>query len=251
MAIKVYYHIHCTGDTYADLFLVDEQLKALQWSRLLYSAEVNCVITGENSWGLHDLVTRTLGRDRLRCVNILERTDTDEEQLFEGRTLRYLWQQAKDDDYLCYIHTKGISYLAGQRRVNGALDARHIKAINGWRLKMEQKILTEWPQRVASMPQCDTQGCYFRQQPFWHYMGNFWWAKGTHIRRLDNPVEYTPLPYPGEQYEETKPARMKYEQWLFSKEGYHLNLEPYMDWPKRTSGYATSFNPYEDDVSEP
>jgi len=251
MAIKVYYHIHCTGDTYADLFLVDEQLKALQWSRLLYSAEVNCVITGENSWGLHDLVTRTLGRDRLRCVNILERTDTDEEQLFEGRTLRYLWQQAKDDDYLCYIHTKGISYLAGQRRVNGALDARHIKAINGWRLKMEQKILTEWPQRVASMPQCDTQGCYFRQQPFWHYMGNFWWAKGTHIRRLDNPVEYTPLPYPGAEYEETKPARMKYEQWLFSKEGYHLNLEPYMDWPKRQPGYATGFNPYEDDVSEP
>jgi hypothetical protein len=141
--------------------------------------------------------------------------------------------------------------LAGQRRVNGALDARHIKAINGWRLKMEQKILTEWPQRVASMPQCDTQGCYFRQQPFWHYMGNFWWAKGSHIRKLDNPIAYTALAYPGEQYEETKPARMKYEQWLFSKEGYHLNLEPYMDWPKKQLGYATGFNPYEDDVSEP
>ena len=48
MAIKVYYHIHCTGDIYGDTFFVDEQLKALQWSKLLYSAEVNCVITGEN-----------------------------------------------------------------------------------------------------------------------------------------------------------------------------------------------------------
>jgi hypothetical protein len=251
MAIKVYYHIHCTGDTYADLFLVDEQLKALQWSKLLYSAEVNCVITGDNSWGLHDLVIRTLGKDRLRCVNILERTDTDHEELYEGRTLQYLWRDAQPDDYICYIHTKGISYLTGQRKVNGVFNARHIKAINGWRLKMEQKILTEWPQRIAAMPGCDTQGCYFKQDPFWHYMGNFWWAKGSHILKLPNPITHDPLPYPGSEFEETKPARMKYEQWLFRKEGYHLNLEPYMDWPKKQLGYADSFNPYEDDVSEP
>ena len=251
MAIKVYYHIHCTGDTYADLFLVDEQLKALQWSRLLYSAEVNCVITGENSWGLHDLVIRTLGRERKRCVNILERTDTDEEQLYEGRTLQYLWRDAQPDDAICYIHTKGISYLTGQRKVNGVFNARHIKAINGWRIKMEEKILTEWPQRIAAMPHSDTQGCYFKQDPFWHYMGNFWWAKGSHILKLPNPITHDPLPYPGSHFEETKPARMKYEQWLFRKEGYHLNLEPYMDWPKRQPGYAEKFNPYEDDVSEP
>jgi len=251
MAIKVYYHIHCTGDTYGDTFFVDEQLKALQWSRLLYYADLNCVITGENSWCIWDLVERTLGKERKRCVRIIERADTDHEELYEGRTLQHLWQDAKPDDAICYIHTKGISYFMGNRKVNGEFNARHIKAINGWRLKMEQKILTEWPQRVASMPQCDTQGCYFKQDPFWHYMGNFWWAKGSHIRKLTNPIAYTPLPYPGAEYEETKPARMKYEQWLFSKEGYHLNLEPYMDWPKRQLGYATSFNPYEDDVSEP
>ena len=251
MAIKVYYHIHCTGDIYGDTFFVDEQLKALQWSKLLYSAEVNCVITGENSWCIWDLVERTLGRERKRCIRVIEREDTDHEQLYEGRTLRHLWQEAEPDDAICYIHTKGISYLMGNRRVNGAREARHIKAINGWRLKMQEKIITEWQHRVAAVPGCDTQGCYFRQDPFWHYMGNMWWAKGSHILQLPDPVTYTPLDYPGMQYEETKPSRMKYEQWLFRREAYHLVLEPYMDWTKKQPGYAASFNPYEDDISEP
>jgi hypothetical protein len=251
MALKVYYHVYTTGDIYGDLYIIDEQLKALQWSGLLYYADINAVISGIGCYYAKDLIERTLGIDRRRTVRIVECTEGDPEGLYEGRTLRHLWNEAESGDEICYIHTKGISYLTGQRRVAGEMKPRHIKAINGWRLEMENKILTEWRLRQAQLAHSDTQGCFFKHLPFWHYMGNFWWARGDYIRSLPNPVTFTHKPYPGEEYPETSPARMKHEQWLFLQEGYHLNLK---DCPaptaKKIPGYSTEFTPYEDDISE-
>ena len=144
MALKVYYHVYTTGDIHGDLYIIDEQIKALQWSGLIYYADINAVISGVGCYYAKDLLERTLGVDRRRTVRIVECTEGDPEGLYEGRTLRYLWQEAEQGDEICYIHTKGISYLTGQRTVAGEMKPRHIKAINGWRTEMENKILTEW-----------------------------------------------------------------------------------------------------------
>jgi hypothetical protein len=43
---------------------------------------------------------------------------------------------------------------------------------------------------------------------------------------------------------------MKYEQWLFTQEGYHINLLPFNPSAPKQPGYSPEFNPYEDDVSQ-
>ena len=52
------------------------------------------------------------------------------------------------------------------------------------------------------------------------------------------------------EYEETKPERMRYEQWILLNEGHHNNIKPFpKDAAKAQPGYSEGFTPYEDDVS--
>lgn len=242
--LKLFYHVHITGDPHADMFFVDEQIKRLQYSGLIEQAACYAVICGPNPFITYDLINRS------RRFRILEMMDNDMEQLFEGRTLRHIQDEVNSTDQVIYIHTKGISYLAGNRTVNGQFGARHAKAINGWRDIMEHYIIDQWSQRLADSEHFDTQGCFLRDQPFRHYMGNFWWAKASYILSLPHPMQFTPLSYPGMEFEETKPSRMRYEQWLLLNQGVHKDLKPFdSSIPKPSPGYSTTFTPYEDDIS--
>lgn len=242
--LKLFYHIHTTGDQYGDMFFVDEQIKRLQYSELIQEASVHAVITGPSTQSLFQLV------DRSRCIRILDHITCDQDPLYEGRTLKLLWENVTEDDTVIYIHTKGISYLIGNRTVANNYSARHAKAINGWRDIMEHYIIDQWPQRLKDMNLYQTQGCFLKNEPWRHYMGNFWWAQGRYIRNLPDPTSFPVLPYPGMEYEETKPERMRYEQWILLNNGMHQDLRPYpYDAVKNQPGYSTAFTPYEDDIS--
>ena len=243
--LKLFYHVHVTGDPYADMFFVDEQIKRLQYSGLIEEAACYAVICGPNPYLLYDLI------DRSRRFRILEMMDNDMQQMFEGRTLRHIRSEINEEDAVVYMHTKGISYLAGDRTVAGQFTARHVKAINGWRDTMEHYCIDQWQDRYNGLIDWDTQGCYLREKPFRHYMGNFWWARASYMMSLPHPMEFQVKPYPGMEYEETKPDRMRYEQWILLNPGQHLSIIPFPeDAPKRQPGYSENFTPYEDDVSE-
>ena len=117
---------------------------------------------------------------------------------------------------------------------------------------METTLIDVWTQRVQELDNCDSIGCYYLEDPFPHYMGNFWWVKGDHVRRLLHPFEFQYRPYPNMNIEETTPERIRYEQWLFTAPGYHINARA---WPwhitpdKREPGYSPGVNPYEDDFA--
>lgn len=242
--LKLFYHVHVTGDPYADMFFVDEQLKRLWYSGLMENAACYAVICGPNP----NLIYETI--DRTRRIRILEMMDNDMEQLFEGRTLRHIKNEINDGDAVIYMHTKGISYIVGNRTVNGIYSARHAKAINGWRDTMEHHILDCWRDRNIGLAYYDTQGCYLRDDPFSHYMGNFWWARGSYVLGLPDVFNFEVKPYPGMEFEETKPSRMRYEQWLLLNPGSHHSIVPYpKDAAKQQPGYSKDFTPYEDDVS--
>lgn len=242
--LKLFYHVHITGDPYADMFFVDEQMKRLWYSGMMEEAACYAVICGPNPGLVYDIINRT------RRFRILEMMDNDREQLFEGRTLRHIKNEINVEDAVIYMHTKGISYIVGDRTVNGLYSARHAKAINGWRDTMEHYILDRWQERNLGLAYYDTQGCYLRDQPFRHYMGNFWWARASYILNLPHPFEFDVLPYPGMQFEETKPSRMRYEQWLLLNQGSHHSIIPYpKDAQKQQPGYSKDFTPYEDDIS--
>lgn len=242
--LKLFYHIHSTGDQYGDLFFVDEQIKRLQYSELIDAASVHAVITGPSTDALWHLV------DRSRRIRILEHVEIINDPMYEGRTLKHLYDDVTEDDTVIYMHTKGISYLVGNRTVAGSFTARHVKAINGWREDMEYHIIDRWQDRLKDMSIYQTQGCFLKNEPWRHYMGNFWWAQGRYVRNLPDPLTFAVLPYPGMEYEETKPERMRYEQWILLNNGMHHDLKPYpYNAVKNQPGYSIVFTPYEDDIS--
>jgi len=250
MATKLYYHVYTSADVLMNQFLIDDQIKRLQWQRIPDNVECYCTISGYNVFPALDLINK-----HRSWMKVLEWVEDDPHGEFEGRTLKHLWKDAQPEDKIFYMHTKGISFLSGFRNWGNEkyrFGARNLKAITSWRLCMETSLIDVWTQRVKELDTYDTIGCYFLQDPFDHYMGNFWWARGDHIRRLKHPFEFDVLPYPNMGYIETTPERIRYEQWLFTAQGYHL---PARNWPwhirpeDREPGYSPGVNPYEDDFA--
>jgi len=250
MAIKLYYHIYTSADVVMNQFLIDDQIKRLQWKNIPGNVECYCTISGYNVFPALDLVNKH--RDWLK---VIEWCEDDPHGEFEGRTLKYLWQDAQPSDRIFYFHTKGISFLSGFRNWGDdgyRFGPRNVKALMSWRLVMETTLIDVWTQRVKELNNYDTIGCYYLDDPFPHYMGNFWWATGDHIRRLQHPFHFDVRAYPNMHIQECTPERIRYEQWLFSGQGYHMNAR---QWPwhitpdKREPGYSPGVNPYEDDFA--
>lgn len=251
MTTKLYYHIYTSSDVIMNQWLIDDQIKRLQWKNLAGNVECHCTISGYNVFPALDLINK-----HRSWMNVLEWCEDDPHGEFEGRTLKYLWRDAKPGDRIFYMHTKGISFLSGFRNwgdgVNYKFGARNVKALMSWRLIMETMLLDVWTQRVKELDSCDSIGCYYLNDPFPHYMGNFWWTTGDHIRRLQHPFEFPPSAYPNMLNTETSPERIRYEQFLFSAPGYHVCVR---NWPwhirpeMREPGYSPGVNPYEDDFA--
>lgn len=250
MATKLYYHIYTSADVVMNQWLIDDQIKRLQWKNIAGNVECYCTISGYNVFPALDLINK-----HRSWMRVLEWEEDDPHGEFEGRTLKYLYQDAKPGDRIFYMHTKGISFLSGFRLWGNdqyQFGARNVKALTSWRLVMETTLLDVWTQRVRELDNCDSIGCYYLEDPFPHYMGNFWWTTGDHVRRLEHPFEFPPLAYPNMMIQETTPERIRYEQWLFTKPGYHINAR---SWPwhispdKREPGYSPGVNPYEDDFA--
>jgi hypothetical protein len=249
--IKLFYHIYTSNHPTLGLLMIDNQIRRMKRTGFYDAAQLNCVITGLHCEQARELV-ELHGK-----FNILEVTEHDHEQWFEGRTLRYLWQQAEEGDQICYMHTKGISYISAQNKLNGFISPRNLRAINGWRHALEFYNIDEWRSRHETVGiACDTVGINLIFHPFYMYGGNFWWASGRHIRGLPNPIEW-----PGHDYERsglsTDPnpeltlLRMRHEQWIFAKQdtGYYMSLFNILDLPKDDEHHlCKSFWLYEDDL---
>ena len=249
--IKLYYHIYTSNHPTLGLLMIDNQIRRMKRTGFYEAAQLNCVITGTHCKAARELV-ELHGKFR-----ILEVTERDDEQLFEGRTLQYLWQEAEHHDQICYMHTKGISFVAAENTLGGFISPRNVRAVNGWRHAMEFYNIDEWRTRHQMIGlACDTMGINLIFHPFYMYGGNFWWSTGRHIRNLPDP-----LVWPGNDYERTGLStdphpeltlrRMRHEQWIFSRndDGYFMSLFNILDLPKDDEHHlCKSFWLYEDDL---
>lgn len=247
---KLFYHIYTSHHPTMGLMMIDQQIRRMKASGLFYNAEMNCVITGPHCKQAEELV-KLHGK-----FNILEVTEHDHERIFEGRTLRYLYEQTLPEDKVCYMHTKGISYVTAQNRINGFIAPRNVRAVNGWRHAMEYYCIDEWQTRVDHLGlACDTVGIMLIFHPFYMYGGNFWWSMGRHIRTLPHPLEWQGNDYDrtgenADPYPELTLLRMRHEQWIFAqREGYFMSLFNILDLPKDDEHHlCSSFWLYEDDL---
>lgn len=235
--------------------MVDNQIRRMKRSGLFDRADqINCVIVGPHADDVEELVNLH-GK-----IRILEKSLDDREQEFEGRTLKHLWRMTEPQDKVLYFHTKGISYISAENRINGIyVSPRNLRAINGWRHALEYFCIDDWQWQVSGLGEAyHTVGIMLLFWPFYMYAGNFWWASGEHIRNQAEPITW-----PGHDYEarykedsiDLNPltiSRMRHEQWIFSNrdQSYYHCLFSQLDKPKDDEYHlCNSFWLYEDDLT--
>jgi len=110
---------------------------------------------------------------------------------YEGSTLRHMRQKSEEDDkdtLYYYLHTKGISYFGKNYKEHG-----NEEYIVDWINLLLYWNVEKWKLAVEKLETYDTYGC---NDVGWHYSGNYWWAKSSHIMKLPTNFEmkhYTDL----------------------------------------------------------
>lgn len=212
---------------------VDQQLRRLYVSQLAAHAELNCVIHGAYHEDVAELVTR------YGSWNIIENRADDPEGMRELRTLRHLYHNTRPDDAVLFMHTKGIGYATGESRIHGITLPRNLRAINSWRYALEYFCIDRWQERLAALQSgVDTDGAFLNLDPYWNYCGNFWWARGWHIRSLPEPTGLLGI--------SSKDAA---RAWLFYNKHNHMSRFHVLDKPREDGRYAYgTFRLHEDDM---
>jgi hypothetical protein len=108
---------------------------------------------------------------------------------YEFPTLKLLYDKClKEDCIVWYIHTKGVF---NRRRRHPKFGKR-----DKWRDILEFYTISCWRSCLKALlvNNYSTCGPYLdfdrlsNRGKFYYYGGNFWWAKSSHIRNLDNPL---------------------------------------------------------------
>lgn len=171
MKTKVFYHVLMIHNWHE---MVREQLAKLVDSGLYYHCEkVYIGALGQDIETLEEII-----KDYDKCDIIRY---SEDEKKYEFWTLKIIWHLAQKESFnAVYIHTKGVSFPDNSGGKYWRDYMMHYNVIN---YKDCLKALREG---------YDTCGVKLRQKtdsPVYkvHYSGNFWWAKSTYIRKLEDP----------------------------------------------------------------
>jgi len=225
--LAVFYHLYIPDTTETWVWWVNEQLGLLKSSGLAERAKVYLCTTLStglknqfNYLSYEEMVSGYI-QEYFPFVEILDiRGRNEEPTLFEGQTIKKLWEHCKDfDGYVFYFHSKGTSSYP--THVPGAL--------SDWKRLMHHFNVEHWEDCVAKLDEgydaCGVnlwkkehldQETYTNKQDFLcnHFAGNFWWATAKHIRSLPDPFEiekYADMEY---MMENLKTYRYAFEVWM-------------------------------------
>ncbi len=157
------------------------------------------------------------------------RNDCEDISRFEFPTIDMLREySASNNCAVLYLHTKGVS--------------RTGPSIDDWRACMLYWMVERWRECVDKLKGFDVVGYTRCERPLPHFQGNFWWAKSTYLRTLDDPRQIKFIPSVANQGE-----RHKCEFWILSKQGRfyepynHRPVRPYADRNPRSSYEGRAF----------
>jgi hypothetical protein len=196
--IEVFYHVFIPADIrYTQWnWWIDQQLQLIQQSKLSDIAKINMAITmpkhyGEVSPGtripfrvdrfsdtaiVFEQKVREYIETRYSFVDIIDVRDTGEPNIFEGHTLKLLWDRCQLEDIdVLYFHSKGVVSAGPQ--------------VACWREILNHYCITEWPKCISALSHSDITGVQdLRSIENNTISGNFWWSKSTYIRKLPDPL---------------------------------------------------------------
>lgn len=183
---RVFYHTYAPKQESLDVIidLLNRSTKLLDCVD-----EFNVILTGELS---EELLKRKEMKD------IAEKSDKftfflDKNNFGERSTLHLLHRKVGKDDKVFYFHSKGATKA----------DTPWIDVINGWSYKLIYFLVDQREKCVNFLDDYDVVGanywgeftpdscrksCDQATNPPPHFSGNFWWARGDHIKRLNVPI---------------------------------------------------------------
>lgn len=171
--IRHWYHIYSDGSAWREA--VDEHVAALKAAQIPMRAIAGVLgnraqeaIRYARTTGLFD-----------SCIEVHGQWEQATMQLIVDAL-----PEMDEDDMVMYAHTKGAYCNTDRNRQ--------------WRRGMTNQLVCQWRAAVALLDSGhDTVGCHWmtpEHQPGviknGFYAGNYWWAKGSHLKRL-GPIEAT------------------------------------------------------------
>lgn len=176
-------------------FIVDDFMNKIETSGLINEvSEINLCISG-----LENISTNYFNINNFK-YKISYNGSLDQ---FEFPTLNKLKDYCKNNinDYVLYIHTKGIS------------DPDNL-CISDWRNYMTYFLIEKYKECFLTLENFETCGVDYHLEPSPHYSGNFWWAKASHINNLSEFIDMPTI----------LTERHKAEFWVASKSNQHKSL---------------------------
>lgn len=166
--IKIFFHIFAKDLAWERI--VSSQMTKLLYSGLLFNCTA-CYVT-------------IIGPDAEFCAKFVRRyprtivTVDPNNQTLERVTLLDIHNKVDDNDYILYIHSKGVTknYM------------EEIIRIEDWRNLMEWYLIHKYEKCIALLKDYDTVGLNYYESPYVHYSGNFWWSRGSHYKKLSRRI---------------------------------------------------------------
>jgi hypothetical protein len=164
--VKIFYHAYLINDYKS---IITEQLTNILYSGLYKSCEIiHMGIVGAEE-------------DKQWIINLVEKYSKIKLYFFdngdEKNTLRLIPLLSESNDYILYLHTKGITHIGET--------PQHL-----WRKLLNYKTINEWKKCIEILDNYDCVGPLYREDTylgyFPHFSGGFWWSKYEYITTLDN-----------------------------------------------------------------
>jgi hypothetical protein len=108
--------------------------------------------------------------DKIKVINY-----SNNNTLFESETIKFLhiFSEFNPNCNILYLHTKGVSYNTIRQNI---MDWTNMMLYFNVKLFQKNLLLLE---------KYDAIGCNYRDTPYKHFSGNFWWAKSSYIKKLN------------------------------------------------------------------
>lgn len=129
---------------------------------------------------------------------------SDDPESHEFPSLELVRKTCREKDaYICYYHLRGVTSPLDNLCV---VDQRHY---------MTHFNIERYKDCIFALDSgADAAGVDYSTWPTYHFSGNFWWSKSSHINTLVNPEDLPAIPQFFEEYD--KKHRHRCEMWICS-----------------------------------
>lgn len=193
---KLYYHFYIPDTPSHWELLLYEQLDCIEGSGLLHNCEVEiCVSSNRENY---KKLKKIIKYYSFLKSSWFDTTIEINKNHYEGTTLLKLYNECSLYDNVGYIHSKGIINLT--------------KYTNKWRKTLEYAIIERYCDNIDALKSGYDASGIFWMKNYFHFSGNFWWAKSSYIKTLPKPdINDWNLNFYNDDFWK---SRYRYEVWI-------------------------------------